>query len=85
MQKTNAFSAIYIIYALVLFYILSFGNLGFSASFTLPNNPLSDDASLYYQFSYALTQLMGYSDKRIPKQTDYAIWLTGLEPAANAA
>ena len=48
-------------------------------------NKQYDDASLYYQFSYALAQLMGHSDKRIPKQTDYAIWLAGLEPAANAA
>ncbi|MGS0724824.1 TetR/AcrR family transcriptional regulator, partial [Shewanella sp. 0m-11] len=38
-----------------------------------------------YQFSYALAQLMGHSDKRIPKQADYASWLTRLEPAANAA
>ncbi|MGS0679885.1 hypothetical protein ACVBIL_01870 [Shewanella sp. 125m-7] len=44
-----------------------------------------DDAGLYYQFSYALAQLMGHSDKRIPKQTDYASWLVKLEPAANAA
>ncbi|MGS0676610.1 TetR/AcrR family transcriptional regulator [Shewanella sp. 125m-1] len=44
-----------------------------------------DDAGLYYQFSYALAQLMGHSDKRIPKQADYASWLTRLEPAANAA
>lgn len=44
-----------------------------------------DDASLYYQFSYALAQLMGHSNKRIPKQADYANWLARLEPAANAA
>lgn len=51
-QKTNASSAIFIIYALVLFYILSFGNLGFSASFTLPNNPLLALLSAIVTYSY---------------------------------
>ncbi|MCL1140589.1 EAL domain-containing protein [Shewanella pneumatophori] len=39
-QKTNASSAIFIIYGLVMFYILSIGHLDFSTSYTLPNNPL---------------------------------------------
>ena len=51
-QKTNASSAIFIIYALVLFYILSFGNLGFSANFTLPNNPLLALLSAIVTYSY---------------------------------
>ncbi|MGL4616111.1 MAG: EAL domain-containing protein [Shewanella sp.] len=39
-QKTNAASAIFIIYALVLFYILSIGNHNLSSHYMLPNNPL---------------------------------------------
>ncbi|MGS0681790.1 EAL domain-containing protein [Shewanella sp. 125m-7] len=39
-QKTNASSAIFIIYALVLFYILSLGNQDLSTNYVLPNNPL---------------------------------------------
>ncbi|MGL5359640.1 MAG: PTS transporter subunit EIIC [Shewanella sp.] len=39
-QKTNASSAIFIIYALVLFYILSIGNDSLSSHYMLPNNPL---------------------------------------------
>ncbi|MCK8046908.1 TetR/AcrR family transcriptional regulator [Shewanella sp. 1CM18E] len=44
-----------------------------------------NDASMYYQFSYALSQLMGHSDKRIPNQLAYVSWLAGLEDTANAA
>ncbi|GIU11179.1 MULTISPECIES: TetR/AcrR family transcriptional regulator [unclassified Shewanella] len=44
-----------------------------------------DDASLYYQFSYALSQLMGHSDKRIPNQLAYVSWLASQEETANAA
>lgn len=34
-----------------------------------------DDVQLYYQFSYALSQLMGHSDKRIPTKQSFATWL----------
>ncbi|GGI97591.1 hypothetical protein GCM10007978_39170 [Shewanella hanedai] len=34
-----------------------------------------DDENLYYQFSYALTHLMGHSDKRIPDQVSFEKWL----------
>lgn len=44
-----------------------------------------NDANLYYQFSYALAQLMGHSDKRIPRLNDYITWLASLEAAANVA
>lgn len=39
-QKTNVASAIFIIYALALFYILSIGNNNLSSHYMLPNNPL---------------------------------------------
>ena len=38
-----------------------------------------DDANLYYQFSYALTHLMGHSDKRIPDQAHFEQWLLNLD------
>ncbi|QQX79940.1 TetR/AcrR family transcriptional regulator [Shewanella sp. KX20019] len=44
-----------------------------------------NDANLYHQFSYALSQLMGHSDKRIPKLSDYKNWLASLEVTASAA
>ncbi|MFT5789908.1 TetR family transcriptional regulator [Shewanella sp. Choline-02u-19] len=44
-----------------------------------------NDANLYHQFSYALAQLMGHSDKRIPKLSDYINWLASLEATASAA
>ncbi|MDR8525546.1 TetR/AcrR family transcriptional regulator [Shewanella fidelis] len=44
-----------------------------------------NDASMYYQFSYALSQLMGHSDKRIPNQLAYVSWLASQEDTANAA
>ncbi|MFT5789324.1 MAG: AcrR family transcriptional regulator [Shewanella sp.] len=44
-----------------------------------------NDASLYHQFSYALAQLMGHSDKRIPKLSHYTNWLAELETTASAA
>ncbi|QIR16284.1 TetR/AcrR family transcriptional regulator [Shewanella aestuarii] len=34
-----------------------------------------DDPKLYHQFSYALTQLMGHSAKRIPSEKAFADWL----------
>ncbi|MGK0249604.1 MAG: AcrR family transcriptional regulator [Oleispira sp.] len=44
-----------------------------------------NDANLYHQFSFALSQLMGHSDKRIPKLSDYINWLAELEATASAA
>ncbi|QYJ85949.1 TetR/AcrR family transcriptional regulator [Shewanella mesophila] len=35
-----------------------------------------DDVQIYYQFSYALSQLMGHSDKRIPTKQKFANWLS---------
>ncbi|ACA84580.1 TetR family transcriptional regulator [Shewanella woodyi] len=34
------------------------------------------DVQLYYQFSYALSQLMGHSDRRIPTKLAFAAWLS---------
>ncbi|WP_144211629.1 TetR/AcrR family transcriptional regulator [Shewanella donghaensis] len=34
-----------------------------------------DDPKLYHQFSYALTQLMGHSAKRIPTEKDFENWI----------
>ncbi|MCT7941741.1 TetR/AcrR family transcriptional regulator [Shewanella holmiensis] len=34
-----------------------------------------DDPKLYYQFSYALTQLMGHSSKRIPTESVFTHWI----------
>ncbi|GIU20088.1 MULTISPECIES: EAL domain-containing protein [unclassified Shewanella] len=60
-QKTNASSAIFIIYALVLFYILSLGSQDFSTSHTLPNNPLlallSAIATYLYYFYFPVRLL----------------------------
>ncbi|WP_299809061.1 EAL domain-containing protein [uncultured Shewanella sp.] len=53
-QKTNASSAIFIIYALVLFYILSIGSQDFSTSHTLPNNPLLALLSAIVTYLYYL-------------------------------
>ncbi|MCG9730399.1 EAL domain-containing protein [Shewanella sp. Isolate13] len=53
-QKTNASSAIFIIYALVLFYILSIGHLDLSTSYTLPNNPLLALLSAVITYLYYL-------------------------------
>ncbi|WOT04955.1 TetR/AcrR family transcriptional regulator [Shewanella youngdeokensis] len=44
-----------------------------------------NDANLYHQFSYALAQLMGHSDKRIPQLKDYVNWLAELDLALTAA
>jgi hypothetical protein len=35
-----------------------------------------DDVQTYYQFSYAMGQLMGHSDKRIPTKQKFAAWLS---------
>lgn len=35
----------------------------------------SDDLQMYHQFCYALMQLMGHSDKRIPTHAEFAAWL----------
>ena len=35
-----------------------------------------DDPKLYYQFSFALTQLMGHSAKRIPTEQVFQDWIT---------
>lgn len=35
-----------------------------------------DDLQTYYQFSYAMAQLMGHSDKRIPSKQTFADWLS---------
>ncbi|MBV7317428.1 EAL domain-containing protein [Shewanella sp. NIFS-20-20] len=51
-QKTNASSAIFIIYALILFYILSIGSQDLSTSFTLPNNPLLALLSAFFTYIY---------------------------------
>ncbi|AQS35553.1 hypothetical protein Sps_00333 [Shewanella psychrophila] len=34
------------------------------------------DVQLYYQFSYALSQLMGHSDRRIPTKLALSAWLS---------
>ncbi|MCL1148241.1 TetR/AcrR family transcriptional regulator [Shewanella marinintestina] len=44
-----------------------------------------NDASMYHQFSFALAQLMGHSDKRLPKLAAYISWLAEQEETANAA
>lgn len=45
-----------------------------------------NDANLYYQFSYALTHLMGHSDKRIPDKYFFEKWLSNLnEPEVDQA
>lgn len=44
-----------------------------------------DDASMYYQFSYGITHLLGHSDKRLPTQSDFCHWLSNLEEIASAA
>ncbi|WP_110458959.1 TetR/AcrR family transcriptional regulator [Shewanella algidipiscicola] len=45
-----------------------------------------DDVQTYYQFSYALSQLMGHSDKRIPTIQKFTDWLSQLhEQAAMSA
>ncbi|MDB2387240.1 TetR/AcrR family transcriptional regulator [Shewanella sp.] len=44
-----------------------------------------NDPHLYYQFSYALAQLLGHSDKRLPKLNDYSDWLAELEARVEAA
>ncbi|MCK8046213.1 EAL domain-containing protein [Shewanella sp. 1CM18E] len=53
-QKTNASSAIFIIYGLVMFYILSIGHLDLSTSYTLPNNPLLALLSALVTYLYFL-------------------------------
>jgi len=44
-------------------------------------NKGSEDVQMYCQISYALTHLMGHSDKRIPTQMDFAAWLLELRGA----
>lgn len=34
-----------------------------------------DDVQTYYQFSYAMAQLMGHSDRRIPSKQTFSLWL----------
>ncbi|MGS0675592.1 EAL domain-containing protein [Shewanella sp. 0m-4] len=53
-QKANASSAIFIIYALLLFYILSIEHLDFSTSYSLPNNPLLALLSAIVTYLYYL-------------------------------
>lgn len=36
-----------------------------------------DDAEMYYQFSFAMTQLMGHSHKRMPTINTFLQWLAG--------
>ncbi|MCG9712557.1 TetR/AcrR family transcriptional regulator [Shewanella insulae] len=44
------------------------------------------DPKLYYQFSYAISHLMGHSDKRIPSKQAFARWLEQCQHLeANAA
>ncbi|NKF48985.1 TetR/AcrR family transcriptional regulator [Shewanella sp. WXL01] len=38
-----------------------------------------DDPKLYHQLSYALTQLIGHSSKRLPKLKDFELWLSEQE------
>lgn len=42
------------------------------------SNRKADDIQLYCQFSYALSQLMGHSDKRIPTKSAFVHWLSHL-------
>lgn len=42
----------------------------------------SDDLLLYQQFCFALLQLMGHSDKRIPRHSEFAEWLNEMQRAA---
>lgn len=39
-------------------------------------NKHSGDVQMYYQFSYALTHLMGHSEKRIPTKLEFTAWLS---------
>ncbi|WP_394130782.1 TetR/AcrR family transcriptional regulator [Shewanella maritima] len=34
-----------------------------------------DDPKLYHQLSYAITQLIGHSDKRLPSLNDFSLWI----------
>ncbi|QYK12681.1 TetR/AcrR family transcriptional regulator [Shewanella rhizosphaerae] len=38
-----------------------------------------DDVQTYYQFSYAMAQLMGHSDRRIPSKQTFSLWLQQIE------
>ncbi|MFV7784097.1 TetR/AcrR family transcriptional regulator [Shewanella marisflavi] len=44
-----------------------------------------DDVQTYYQFSYAMAQLMGHSDRRIPNKQTFSLWLQQRELYTNAA
>ncbi|MFV7770031.1 TetR/AcrR family transcriptional regulator [Shewanella marisflavi] len=44
-----------------------------------------DDVQTYYQFSYAMAQLMGHSDRRIPSKQTFSLWLQQRELHTNAA
>ncbi|ASJ98267.1 TetR/AcrR family transcriptional regulator [Shewanella marisflavi] len=44
-----------------------------------------DDVQTYYQFSYAMAQLMGHSDRRIPSKQTFSLWLQQRELYTNAA
>ena len=44
-----------------------------------------DDVQTYYQFSYAMAQLMGHSDKRIPTKQKFAGWLAQQHQQASIA
>lgn len=48
------------------------------------SNRQANDIQLYCQFSYALTQLMGHSDKRIPTEFVFAKWLSNLPSSSSA-
>ncbi|MGI2098391.1 TetR/AcrR family transcriptional regulator [Shewanella putrefaciens] len=48
------------------------------------SNRKANDIQLYCQFSYALSQLMGHSDKRIPTECVFANWLSNLPSHSSA-
>ncbi|KPZ69265.1 MULTISPECIES: TetR/AcrR family transcriptional regulator [Shewanella] len=43
------------------------------------------DPNLYYQYCYAITQLLGHSDKRLPKLTVFKDWLNKMPQQQSAA
>ena len=44
-----------------------------------------NDAQLYYQFSYAIVQLLGHSDKRLPAISKFQEWLSKMPQQQSAA
>ncbi|WP_028773595.1 TetR/AcrR family transcriptional regulator [Shewanella waksmanii] len=43
------------------------------------DNKSADDPQLYHQYSYAITHLLGHSDKRIPTKAHFSQWLQQLQ------